>query len=117
MVVLFSFSLCADPPPAFKDLFNDKDLSGWINVNTCRIWSVKDGLLVCKGQPHGIMRSEKQYENFILEIEWRHMKAGGNSGVFIWSEGKGFKGKPLPRGVEVQMLELQWPKIHNRTDK
>ena len=45
------------------------------------------------------MRSEKQYENFILEIEWRHMKAGGNSCVFIWSEGKGFKGKPLPRGV------------------
>ena len=115
---LFAFSLIAESPLAFKALFNSKDLSGWINVNTKPdTWSVKDGLLICKGQPHGIMRSEKQYENYILEIEWRHMKAGGNSGIFIWSEGKGYQGKPLPRGVEVQMLELQWPKIHKRTDK
>jgi hypothetical protein len=102
---------------SFKNLFNGKDLSGWVNVNTAKdTWSVKDGLLICTGKPIGVMRSDKQYENFILEIEWRHMKAGGNSGVFIWSEGQGYKGKPLPKGVEVQMLELQWSKIHKRTD-
>src|SRR6056297_277992 len=70
----------------FRDLFNGKDLTGWVNVNTDPdTWSVKDGLLVCTGLPIGVMRSDRQYENFILEVEWRHMEPGGNSGVFLWS--------------------------------
>jgi hypothetical protein len=101
----------------FKSLFNGKDLSGWIDVNTSKdTWSVKDGILVCSGHPIGVMRSAKQYENFILEIEWRHMEAGGNSGVFVWSEGTPFKDTRLARGVEVQMLELDWAVQHKATD-
>lgn len=103
--------------PAFKDLFNGKDLTGWVDVNTGKdTWSVKDGLLVCSGQPIGVMRSEKQYENFVLHIEWRHMEAGGNSGVFVWSEGTTAPGRQLPKGMEVQMLELEWPKLHPTKD-
>ena len=104
----------------FVPLFNGKDLSGWVDVNTSpKTWSVKDGLLVCSGKPIGVMRSEKQYENFILHIEWRHMKAGGNSGVFVWSEGSVPRFKRLPKGMEVQMLELDWINIHGnkRTGK
>ena len=111
----------ADPEPAnavvatpkWVDLFNGKDLTGWKDVNTSpETWSVKDGLLVCSGLPIGVMRSEKQYENFLLHIEWRHMKAGGNSGVFVWSEGWIPDGRRLPKGMEVQMLELDWVKLH-----
>ena len=59
--------------PAFRDLFNGKDLTGWVNVNTdTDTWSVSDGILVCKGKPIGVMRSDKQYENFMLHIEWKH---------------------------------------------
>ncbi|HOD48582.1 MAG TPA: DUF1080 domain-containing protein [Candidatus Hydrogenedentes bacterium] len=95
--------------PQFVELFNGKDLSGWVDVNTSNeTWSVRDGLLVCSGNPIGVMRSEKQYENFILHIEWRHMQAGGNSGVFVWCEGTVPEGSQLPKGVEVQMLELDW---------
>ena len=95
------------------DLFNGKDLTNWVDVNTSpKTWTVKDGLLVCSGLPIGVMRSEKQYENFILHIEWRHMEAGGNSGVFVWSEGTTPKDRPLPAGMEVQMLELDWPNQH-----
>lgn len=37
--------------PQFRDLFNGKDLTGWVNVNTAEdTWTVKDGLLVCSGQ-------------------------------------------------------------------
>lgn len=98
-------------------LFNGKDLSGWVDVNTSpETWSVKDGLLVCTGLPIGVMRSEKQYENFLLHIEWRHMEAGGNSGVFAWSEGTVPAGRRLPKGMEVQMLELQWPFLHPEKD-
>ena len=33
--------------PKFKSLFNGKDLSGWVDVNTSKdTWYVKDGLLI-----------------------------------------------------------------------
>lgn len=103
--------------PSFRPLFNGRDLSGWVNVNTAPdTWSVRDGLLVCKGQPIGVMRSEKQYENFILHIEWRHMEAGGNSGVFIWSDATPARPKTLPKGLEVQMLELSFPTVYPDKD-
>lgn len=109
--------LRADEPPQFKDLFNGKDLSGWVNVNTDKdTWQVKDGLLVCIGKPIGVLRTEKQYENFILHIEWRHMEPGGNSGVFAWSEGTVPAGRRLPKGLEVQMLELDWVNQHKLKD-
>ena len=103
--------------PAFRDLFNGKDLTGWVNVNTEKAtWTVRDGLLVCSGHPIGVMRTDRQYENFLLHIEWRHMEAGGNSGVFGWSTGSVPKGRRLPKGLEVQMLELDWVKLHKRKD-
>lgn len=102
----------------FRDLFNGKDLSGWVDVNTSpSTWSVRDGLLVCSGHPIGVMRSEKQYENFVLHIEWKHMEAGGNSGVFVWSEGTVPEGKRLPKGMEVQMLELDWVTLNAQNGK
>ena len=103
--------------PQFKPLFNGKDLTGWVNVNTDDdTWFVRDGLLICKGLPIGVMRTEKQYENFLLHIEWRHMDAGGNSGVFGWSTGTVPEGKRLPSGLEVQMLELDWVNQHKMRD-
>lgn len=111
------FPLHAQKLPQWKSLFNGKDLSEWVDVNTTpETWTVKDGLLVCTGKPIGVMRSKQQYENFILHIEWRHMVAGGNSGVFVWSEGSTPKNRPLPKGMEVQMLELEWPNINRRRD-
>ena len=104
----------AQTAPCFRDLFNGRDLSGWVNVNTGPdTWSVVDGELVCRGLPIGVMRSDRQYENFILHIEWMHTEPGGNSGVFIWSDARPGANR-LPGGVEVQMLELDWPKLHIR---
>ena len=95
------------------DLFNRQNLEGWVNVNTAPdTWKVRDGLLICSGHPIGVMRSAKQYENFILHIEWMHMEAGGNSGVFVWSDAEPDPRTRLPNGVEVQMLELEWPNLH-----
>ena len=44
------------------------------------------------------------------------MEAGGNSGVFAWSEGSIPKGRRLPKGLEVQMLELDWVNQHKLKD-
>jgi hypothetical protein len=104
--------------PQFRDLFNGKDLTGWINVNTDEdTWSVRDGMIICKGLPIGVMRTDRQYENFILHIEWMHLEPGGNSGVFVWSNANPPEGKQLPDGVEVQMLELDWVNLHKRDGK
>lgn len=117
LALFASTSALAEDAPVFRDLFNGKDLAGWVDVNTSEeTWTVKDGLLVCRGLPIGVMRSQRQYENFILHIEWRHMKPGGNSGVFLWSDAAPAPGKNLPQGLEVQMLELQWPVLNPAKD-
>jgi len=118
VVLLCGNSLARDAEPLeFRNLFNGRDLSGWVNVNTDKdTWSVRGSKIICSGQPIGVMRTEKQYENFVLHIEWRHMEAGGNSGVFIWSEGTVPEGRQLPKGLEVQMLELDWVNQHKGKD-
>ncbi len=87
----------------------------WINVNTAPdTWRLMDDELVCSGHPIGVMRSERQYENFILQIEWKHSESGGNSGVFVWSAARPDENSRLPDGVEVQMLELEWVNLNKR---
>jgi hypothetical protein len=101
--------------PEYRDLFNGKDLTGWVNVNTDKdTWTVRDGMLICSGRPIGVMRTEKQYENFVLHVEWKHIEPGGNSGVFVWSDANPNPKSRLPNGVEVQMLELDWVKLNTR---
>ena len=90
----------------FVSLFNGQDLAGWVPVNVAPgTFTVKDGLIVSTGKPTGTMRTEKMYENFILELEWRHMVAGGNAGVFIWGDPITAVGTPFSRGIEVQVLD------------
>lgn len=114
-LVLFTILAIGGTLPEYRPLFNGKNLKGWVNVNTnADTWSVKNGMLVCSGQPIGVMRSEKEYENFLLHIEWMHLEPGGNSGVFVWSSAVPNPQSRLPDGVEVQMLELDWPKLHTK---
>jgi len=87
----------------------------WINVNTAEeTWSKRGKVLKCFGEPIGVMRSERQFENFMLHIEWKHTEPGGNSGVFVWSDAIPDEKSRLPNGVEVQMLELDWVKLNTR---
>ena len=118
LIVLGAISSYGQKDLAFTPLFNGTDLSGWVDVNTSpTTWKVVDSMIVCSGLPIGVMRTEKQYENFVLEVEWRHMEAGGNSGMFIWSEGTQFsEDEPLTKAIEVQMLELQYAPMHDRTE-
>lgn len=106
---IFSFLLTVSfqlPAADFQPLFNGRDLSGWVNVNCApETWSVKDDVIACTGVPTGALRTEKQYENFELELEWRHLKPGGNAGVFIWSSPIAARGVPFLRAIEVQVLD------------
>jgi len=96
---------------------NKKSIT-WINVNTeDSTWQNIGNELICFGNPIGVVRSEKMYENFILHVEWKHIEAGGNSGVFVWSKAIPGAKNRLPDGVEVQMLELDWVNINTRNGK
>ncbi|NJO69816.1 MAG: DUF1080 domain-containing protein [Bacteroidetes bacterium] len=86
----------------------------WIQVNTYdSTWNLKGKELICSGSPVGVIRTANEYENFHLHIEWKHNKAGGNSGVFVWSKAVPSPNR-LPDGVEAQMLELEWIRLHTK---
>ncbi len=96
----------SDEPDAWTPLFNGKDLSGWVQVNTApETWQVRDGMIVCSGKPRGVLRSDRMYENYILELEWQHTKKGGNAGLMVHADPLPQVGAPYPESVEVQVMD------------
>lgn len=78
-----------------------------------------DGVLTCTGNPVGVLRSVKQYTNFELVVQWRHLKSAGNSGVFVWApEGPLFalKRNALPHGIEVQVLDHGYTEQYEKSN-
>lgn len=101
--------LAADPSSTnWSSLFNGRDLIGWHRVNCApNTFTVRDGMIVSTGVPTGVMRTDRQYENFELELEYRHMRTGGNAGLFVWSDPITSPGVPFARSIEVQILDGQ----------
>jgi hypothetical protein len=90
----------------FRPLFNGKDLTGWVPVNVApETFTVSDAMIVSTGKPTGVMRTDRHYENFVIELEWRHLRPGGNAGLFIWSDALPAVGVPFTRAFEVQVLD------------
>jgi hypothetical protein len=71
------------------ELFNGKDLRNWIfmlkdpSVDPSKVFTVKDGVIHIKGDPFGYMRTQKEYFNYTLHVEWRYPEVATNSGVFV----------------------------------
>ncbi len=106
ILVLAPLPSIAQEEPDFQPLFNGSDLTGWVNVNCApETWSIREGVIHCTGRPIGALRTDRQFENFILELEWRHLRAGGNAGVFIWASPIAATGQPFLRAIEVQVLD------------
>ncbi|MCP4784027.1 MAG: DUF1080 domain-containing protein [Fuerstiella sp.] len=106
LVLLLALTRQVSADDQFRPMFNGKDLSGWVLTNTPpETWSIQDDMLVCTGAPIGEIRTEKMYQNFVMELEWRHMVPRGNAGVFVWADDITARGVPFHRGVEVQVLE------------
>ena len=99
----------------FVPLFNGKDLSGWVNVNCAPdTFSVRDGMIHCTGIPTGALRTVKQYENFVVELEWRHVRPNGNAGLFVWSDAITAPGQPFIKSIEVQIEASAFPELDGR---
>src|SRR4051812_12266361 len=41
-------------------------------------WSWKNDIVHCTGRPVGVIRTRKQYTNFELVLQWKHLENGGN---------------------------------------
>lgn len=98
----------APTAPESTPLFNGSNLDGWSHVLVedipmDQVWSVADGMIICKGQPFGYLRTEESYQDFTLTFDWRWAPGQnpGNSGVLlrIAGEPKGF----MPKCVEAQL--------------
>lgn len=113
--------------PTLPKAFIDGTAPGWrslgkddfVNVNCDEdTWTFNDdGLIQCTGKPVGVVRSQKPITNFELVVQWRHLKSGGNSGVFVWGTEESLsKLKPgqLPHGIEVQVLDVGYAEQYEK---
>jgi hypothetical protein len=93
-----------------KPLFNGKDLSGWTfdvidgKTKPEEIWSVKDGVIICKGRPPAVMRTLGEYSDYELTVEWQWAPGGKapNSGVLVHAS-KPREMHVWPKSIEVQL--------------
>lgn len=87
-------------------LWNGKDFAGWKlfvpdpDHDVTKTWSIKDGVIRCEGRPAGYMRTEKDYADYLLHVEWRWVGKGGNSGVLVHMTGKD---AVWPKSLECQL--------------
>ena len=91
--ILFASIALADMAgePKWESLFNGKDLTGWAIMNDAA-FTVTNGVIHVE-RTMGWLRTEKQYADFILEVEWRALETNYNSGIYIRA---GLEGKPHP---------------------
>lgn len=85
------------------DLFNGKDFAGWKiflpgGGNVTNTWSIHDGIIRCTGKPAGYLRTEGEYRDYKLTVEWRFTKPG-NTGVLLHISGPD---QVWPRSIEAQ---------------
>ncbi len=102
--LLLSFTLLTSCSAQGKrvSLFNGKNLDGW-TVLKCEA-EVKDGNMFIKSG-NGLVQSEKKYQNFVLEYEWKAL------GEDKWDSGVYFrynevpKGRPWPKRYQANLLK------------
>lgn len=85
-------------------------------------WTWSNGMVHCTGKPIGVIRSPTVLTNFELVAQWRHLKSGGNSGIFLWATPESIKeleqGKGrLPTGIEVQVLDHGYKEQYEKESK
>lgn len=88
------------------EVFNGSDFTGWklyvkdnqVDPNT--VWSVSDKVIRCVGKPRGYIRTEVDWCNYKLHVEWRWPQIPGNSGILFHSSGPD---KLWPKCFECQL--------------
>lgn len=93
-------------------LFNGRDLEGWhIDVpdleedSSLRVpFIIRDGLLVSLGTPEGHLITNKEYENYTLELDYRFAGEPGNCGILVHASDPRALYEMFPKSIEVQLM-------------
>lgn len=109
---IFVLSACTQKQPDSQSLFNGTDLSGWhVDVPamdnnpdaTINPFIVRNGMLVSLGTPGGHLITDKDFENYRLEVEYRFAAQPGNCGVLVHASTPRALYGMFPKSLEVQM--------------
>ncbi|MDG2222235.1 MAG: DUF1080 domain-containing protein [Rubripirellula sp.] len=116
IVIAIPLAAAADDHSSEKtiSLFNGKDLAGWRadvphrdkHPDATDSFVVRDGMLVSLGTPNGHLITDKVYENFRLEVEYRFAAKPGNCGVLVHASTPRALYKMYPKSIEVQMNHM-----------
>lgn len=97
--LLLCAAACAEEAVKTKEpvcIFDGKTMTGW-KVTKCEA-EVQDGAILLKAG-NGMVQTEKVYKDFVLEIEWKALKADQ------WDSGIFFRCGDAPAGAA-------WPKTY-----
>jgi hypothetical protein len=97
--------LCVEEP-AGEPIFNGKDLAGWWTPGDKSAWTVENNEIVLRKEGGNYLRTEKEYANFTLSLEYKIQK-GGNSGVGIRTPRPAW---PSGDGMEIQLWDIPYNK-------
>src|SRR5690242_11505512 len=91
--------------PAFVSLFDGKTLNGWVPEHTNH-FSVRDGVIFSDGGV-GWLRTAKSYKDFELQLDYRALKPGADSGVFFRASPECTPKEPFwpARGYQLQIID------------
>ena len=93
-------------------LFNGKDFTGWHidvpdldnNPEGKNPFIVREGKLVSLASPQGHIITDKVYENFEIEVEYRFAGKPGNCGLLVFCSTPRILYKMFPKSIECQLM-------------
>lgn len=116
-LLVFSFLLLSWQVPDLNkeketySLFNGKDLTGWHvdvpemdnNAQAINPFIVRDNMLVSLGNPRGHLITDRIYQDYKLEIDYRFPGKPGNCGVLVHASTPRALYAMFPKSMEIQM--------------
>jgi predicted dehydrogenase len=105
----------AQQPGPWRPLFDGQTLNGWTQ-DTPNVWSVRDGMIVGKHTGlkwNDFLRTNQEFGDFELELEFRLVQGRGNSGVQ-------FRSVPAPQeheltGYQADIGEGYWGCLYDES--
>lgn len=114
-IILSSFGFAQKAEKGWTNLFDGKTLNGWKKLGGTATYAIEDGVLVgttVAGSPNTFLATEKEYGDFILEVDIKLESQQGNSGIQTRSHfnpaARNGQGLVYGRQVELDPSSRKW---------
>ena len=88
-LALLAASVSHSAGEKFEPIFNGKDLAGWKAPENNVWYLVEDGVLQLRSSPDqtgSVLWTEREFENFVVELEFKFVSGTIDSGVHVKSD-------------------------------